>query len=96
MSTYVYLACLDHTPPLINRDESEQHASEADIAKIRSWIERRDVLVPLQREYLLDTSDQFFRHTVHFLADHETCRIAAKTEYGEWIDLGMGLHEEDS
>lgn len=87
MRTYVYLACLDHEPPLVSRDE-------ADIAKVRSWVDRRAQLVPLQRECLLDLSDQFFRHTVVFLVDHEHCRIGARTEYGEWIDMGFGTPEQ--
>ena len=94
MSTYVYLACLDHNPPLINRDESEQHTNEHHIDKVRSWVDRRDQLVPLQREGLLDLSDQFFRHTVLFLSDHEHCRLAARTEYGDWIDMGFGVPEQ--
>lgn len=43
MSTYLYLACLDHDPPLFADDESGQHLY--DLPQIRADIARRAEMV---------------------------------------------------
>ena len=40
MSTYLYLVCLDHTPPLMAASDSGQHLS--DLPQIRADIAARD------------------------------------------------------
>lgn len=80
MSTWVYLACLDHTPPLMAEEESGQHLT--DLTQIRSDIARRDVLVPLFLEGDFSPDDYFRRHTIRFLSHHPTCNIGIRDEYG--------------
>lgn len=107
MSTYVYLACLDHSPPLIADEESTQHRyNDAEMQHVHEWVRDRDVLVNawenglVQYRGVSDSSASYFAvNTARFLVGHLTCRLAARDEYGDWIDLGQGLPDcatEDS
>ena len=79
MSTYVYLVCMDHEPPLVAEDESGQHLY--DLPRIRADIRDRELLVAAAERDLV--SDEYFRrNTVRFLRSHPTCRISIKDEYG--------------
>lgn len=80
MSTWLYLVCLDHTPPLLAEVESGQHLT--DLTQIRADIARRDVLVPLFLEGDFCPDDYFRRHTIRFLAAHPSCNIGIRDEYG--------------
>ena len=82
MSTWLYLVCLDHTPPLKAEDESGQHLS--DLTHIRADIADRDVLVPQWEAYTFhpDHHVYFRRNTMRFLAAHPTCHVGIKDEYG--------------
>ena len=78
MSTYWYLECLDHDPPLISELEVEQHTSGLD--GIRKLIARREQVVVLP-EF---TPDGYFdRHAVLFMRQHPTCRMQFRNEYGD-------------
>lgn len=79
MSTYVYLQCLDHDPPLIAEDESGQHLY--DLPQIRSDLANRVALVAAwEDDWTMD--DYFRRHTIRFLAQHKKCHIGIRDEYG--------------
>jgi hypothetical protein len=78
VSTYIYLQCLDHDPPLRAEDESGQHLYDLD--EIRRDIADRETMI---RYYRTGTSFAYFQqHTARFLAQHEKCRIGIADEYG--------------
>ena len=86
MSTYMYLKCIDHDPPIRAREESGQHYY--DLPRIRAEVADRHGLVarlsgglPYQRSEHYD--NYFPRNTALFLRDHPKCRIRIETEYGE-------------
>jgi hypothetical protein len=94
VSTYGYLVCLDHEPPIISRDESTQHRhTTSEMDRLRDWIARREALVDALNRDELDLSEYFLRNTVWLLREHPRCRYAARDEYGEWVDLGWGTPE---
>ena len=64
MSTYVYLVCLDHNPPLIADDESGQHLY--DLPQIRKDIADRDLIVAAFKAEVFDGSNYFRRATARF------------------------------
>jgi len=85
VSTYVYLECLDHTPPLRADDESGQHLS--DLPQIRADLADRARIVAdynASAYWLLgdDIATYFRRHTARFLAAHPRCRVGIRDEYG--------------
>ena len=87
MSTYMYLKCIDHDPPIRAREESGQH--HYDLPRIRAEITDRALLVarlendelPYERSEHYD--NYFPRNSALFLRDHPKCRIRIETEYGE-------------
>ncbi len=85
MSTYIYLACLDHDPPLIAEEESGQHLY--DLPQIRADIAARDALYTVidASEYqdVPDMGSYFRNQTARFLATHRKCRIGIRDEYGD-------------
>jgi len=70
MSTWLYLTCLNHDPPLRSDDESGQHLCDLD--DIRQDIRDRDVLIRL---YALNGLQGWRASSARFLTDHPTCRI---------------------
>lgn len=88
MSTYLYLECLDHDPPLRASGESGQHLY--DLPQLRADIAVRDALVAVTAASGGDIPDlgHFFRHhTAQFLVDHPKCRIRIRDEYGDEYPL---------
>ncbi len=82
MSTYVYLACLEHTPPLVADEESEQHLT---LDAIRADLANRDlILKAVEAGYRVSADDYFRDHTVGFLVQHPRCRIGIRDEHGRW------------
>ena len=87
MSTYLYLECLDHEPPLRAEYESGQHLY--DLPRIRAEIADRENVAAGLTHYRFTGSDDFdaaayFRtHSADFLARHSGCRIGIRDEYGE-------------
>ena len=87
MSTYLYLECLDHDPPLRAEDESGQHLK--DLPRIRLEIAERVALADEWAEARHEFSpygpfDQYFRaHSGAFLSHHRKCRIGIRDEYGD-------------
>ena len=93
MSTYIYLVCLDHDPPLLAEEESGQH--RYDLPRIREEINNREEIVrayegghSLNPRYASDWDDEstnvYFRvRSARFLARHQSCRIGIQDEYGQ-------------
>ena len=79
MSTYVYLTCLDHTPPLTASEESGQHLY--DLPQIRADVLHRRVLVEAYEIDYAGPEAYFRRNSVRFLHQHKTCRIGIVDEY---------------
>lgn len=82
MSTWVYLECLDHDPPLRSDGESGQHLT--DLPQIRSDIANRDLIVAaVKADFEIGELEHHFRrNTVRFLVQHPSCRVGIRDEYG--------------
>ena len=79
MSTWLYLECLDHDPPLLAEDESGQHLY--DLPQIRADLADREALVRIWSGSAVDLG--YFRNrTCRFLVAHQKCRIGIRDEYG--------------
>lgn len=78
MSTWLYLQCLSHDPPLLADGESGQHLY--DLPQIRSDVADREALV---KAPILEASfdDHFRANTVRFLVQHQKCEIGIIDEY---------------
>lgn len=92
MSTWLYLACIDHEPPLVADGESQQHAADWQIAHIRSMVERRAELIAVDMG-IFEVPNDYDRNTLRFLRQHPSCRVALQSEYGDWHDMGHGVPE---
>lgn len=81
MSTYMYLECLDHDPPLRADDESGQHTY--DLPDIRKDIANRDAIVAVfDSDMPVDLGHFFRNNTARFLCQHAKCNIGIRDEYG--------------
>ena len=81
MSTYLYLECLDHDPPLRSDGESGQHLTDlpeirADIAKRVAWVEWSE------EDDVWNHLHHFRCNTITFLRQHPRCRLGIRDEYG--------------
>lgn len=79
MSTYVYLVCLDHDPPLVAEDESGQHLY--DLPRIRAEIAGVGALAPEGQHP--GATAYFRRNSERFLDQHPGCRLGIRDEYGQ-------------
>ena len=84
MSTYLYLECLDHLPPLRADSESGQHLTDLpqiqrDIAARDAWLALAAADVDGEIPYYLSS---FRAATARFLIAHPKCRIGIRDEYG--------------
>lgn len=80
MSTYLYLQCEDHDPPIMADDESGQHLS--DLPQIQQDLARRDLLLAMWDESETLDLGYFRNATVKFLATHRKCHLTIQDEYG--------------
>lgn len=89
MSTYLYLRCLNHTPPLTADGESGQHLY--DLPTIWSHIRDRDTLIAEWHRRMHDNDTNvddppfehhFGRNTARFLTAHPDCVVDVVDEYG--------------
>lgn len=82
MSTYIYLRCLSHDPPLTSSNESGQHLT--DLPQLQADIANRDVLVKSWDLDMRPDSDGFGYRlgTIAFLAQHPRCSLGIIDEYG--------------
>ena len=78
MSTYMYLECTCHNPPLQASEESGQHYR--DLRDIFDDIDNRDEVVSAVKRDMLP-ADTVRRNTALFLADHPRCDIQVISEY---------------
>lgn len=76
VSTYMYLECQDHDPPLLSYDEVGQH--RYDLPRIWDQIRGCDQVLADGED-----SDYFAYNARRFLAQHRDCRITVRDEYGE-------------
>jgi len=80
LSTYLYLQCLCHNPPLTALDESGQHLY--DLPRIRKEITDRTLADELNLDNF-DDDGLYFRHnSLKFISQHEECVIGIIDEYG--------------
>ena len=94
MSTYVYLECLDHAPPLRSYDEVGQHLY--DLPRIRKEIAMRDHFVEIDKlDNPTDYGHFFTRHAVTFLVQHPKCRIGIRDEYGREHPVVVDDNEQE-
>lgn len=87
MSTYIFLECLDHDPPIQAEDESGQHLY--DLPRIRAEVADREATAADVHSYEGSVLDEefdpgaYFRcSSARFLAAHPNCRIGIRDEYG--------------
>ena len=84
MSTYMYLVCLDHDPPIVSEDESGQHLY--DLPRIRDEIADREAVAseadnpPVSG--MEDITGYFRQRSSWFLARHPNCKVGIRDEYG--------------
>ena len=82
MSTWLYLVCEDHNPPIRADDESGQHLY--DLPQIRADLaDRASVIEQWEHDEFDVDGDYFRRHTARFLAGHRECAISIRDEYGQ-------------
>ena len=78
MSTWLYLECADHDPPITADEESGQHLY--DLTNIRADLRNRELIVANTKNG--DWPTDYYRvHTARFLAQHPKCRIVIRDEY---------------
>lgn len=79
MSTWLYLECLDHDPPLTADSESGQHLS--DLPQIWADLDKRlpELLLVLD----IDGGSHFRKNTARFRQAHPHCHIVIRDEYGD-------------
>lgn len=86
MSTWLYLECRDHNPP-VRSDDVGQHLG--DLRHIRKLIANRECLLRIVKELDefdgmdIEVYDHGARNALWFLREHPTCRIGIRDEYGE-------------
>ena len=93
MSTYIYLECLDHDPPMTSDGEVGQHTY--DLPDVRKMIANRETIVKMMSLDLPFQWDSHFdSNTAYFLAAHPTCRLRIYDEYGGEYDIEEGSSEK--
>lgn len=84
MSTWVYLYCTDHTPPIRAESESGQHLY--DLPQIRTDLAERERITSMDIEDFWElTTDHiiqpFTLNTWRFLREHPNCNIEIRDQY---------------
>lgn len=82
MSTWIYLHCLDHDPPLSADAESGQHLGFNVDQAVQDITDREKIIAAAAIDCHPD--DHFRRNTARFLIHHPRCRIGIRDEYGQW------------
>jgi hypothetical protein len=92
VSTYWYLQCYDHEPPLCSYEEVEQHTQDASFAALHELHERREEFMAREAEYTSKGMDfeppvaldpYYVSHAWLFIRRHPMCRIRLINEYGD-------------
>lgn len=79
MSTWLYLECRSHTPPICSEDEVGQHLY--DLPRIRREIKNRHDIEVFDRWEVSGYESFFTAHAVHFLRSHLECQVHIVDEY---------------
>ena len=79
MSTYLYLECLDHDPPLGSDSEVGQHLY--DLPRIRDEIANRATFVAAS-DLHPDYPDRYTNASAMFFVQHPHCTIGIRDGYG--------------
>lgn len=92
MSTWIYMVCTDHDPPIRAESESGQHLY--DIPQLREDLTQREDITALSADDFSDVTtelDPFFdRYTLNtwrFLRPHPLCNLEIHDEYGRHYPL---------
>lgn len=89
MSTYMYLECLEHDPPIRSDSEVGQHTY--DLRDIQEYVARREELVSIHEMEsvvsLNETGTRWPNTAMYFFAQHPKCRIRIVDEYGRLYPL---------
>jgi hypothetical protein len=85
MSTYMYLECLDHDPPILSADEVGQHTY--DLENIRAYVANRELYLSQQElenklGTYIDYGTSWANTAARFLIQHPKCNIGIRDEYG--------------
>ncbi len=85
MSTYWYLECMDHDPPLKSFDEVTQHTDDVYYRRAVELVHQRPLDPDWENTYYRDGSaDTYFEgHARAFLVQHPQCTVGLINEYGE-------------
>lgn len=83
MSTWIYLVCTDHTPPIRAEGESGQHLY--DLPQLRRDLAERERIVGMFDDEFGATEwlGRFTLNTWRFLRQHPECSIEIRDEYGD-------------
>jgi hypothetical protein len=80
VSTYLYLECLDHDPPLTSDGEVGQHLH--NLPEIRKMITQRESIVGLmQADAPMSWDNHWASNGAWFLYRHPKCNIGIIDEY---------------
>lgn len=89
MSTYLYLECKCHNPPL-RSDDVGQHLY--DLPRIRKEIKHRALFSAiLSAELDVSYGHHFTSNAARFLCEHKHCGIGILDEYGEEYPIEEGV-----
>lgn len=79
MSTEIYVACMDHDPPLPHDQASGTLLS---IATVTKDIANRERLIAMYEDDLMEWPDGDRSHTFRFMLAHRDCRLGILDERG--------------
>lgn len=86
MSTYLYLQCLEHDPPISSDGEVGQHLYDLD--DVKKLYVNRELLIQMQKQDLPITWDSNFQSNAsRFFCQHPNCTVQVVTEYGDVYPL---------
>lgn len=93
MSTSVYLVCMDHDPMLTSFGEIQEHISEHYVEQFKDLYAARDKFLEVENalDWGVSYDNPYTSNAVYFFKSHPKCRLAAVTEYNEYIDIGDGV-----
>lgn len=85
MSTYWYMECLSHDPPLRSENEFTQHTDDQYFAAGIRLIAERPLVIDWDEINYNDGSPlgYYYINAIRFLDQHPKCEIGLLNEYGE-------------
>lgn len=92
MSTYIYLECIAHDPPIQAVSESGQHLSDLD--RLRGELQLRDeyaTAIAIDARF----DDPYTQATAKFLSEHPECPLRIIDEYGTHHNVVKDKEEDD-